>query len=105
MLWQKAYDALRLKDRAVVPPGFATKPEELIAEVEKHISQSKGKPVRLPNGESLFVRDVLQKVSRWMKKFVEVGDAAVQYEPGHAALPWALLRLVLQVWSLHRTQP
>lgn len=97
MLWQKAYDALRLKDKDVIPPTFVTRPEEIVPEVEKYILQSKGKPIKLPNGENLFVRDVLLKVSRWIKKFVEVGDVAVQYDPGHAALPWALLRLVLQV--------
>lgn len=97
VLWQKAHDALRPKDKTVIPHNFATKPEDLVAEVEKYIAQSKGKPIKLPNGENLFVRDVLQKVSRWIKKFVEVGDTIVQYDPGHAALPWALLRLVLQV--------
>ena len=101
-LWRKAHDALRPKDKVVLPPNSATKPEELIPEVEKCIAQSKGKPIKLPNGENLFVRDVLQKVSRWIKKFVEVGDVAAQYDSGHAALPWALLRLVLQVRMLIR---
>lgn len=96
-LWQKAHNALRPKDKDVIPTTFATKPQDLVVEVEKFIAQSKGNPIKLPNGENLFVRDVLQKVSRWIKKFVEVGDVAVQYDPGHAALPWALLRLVLQV--------
>lgn len=96
-LWQQAHDALRQKDKDIIPPSFATKPEELVFEVERYVSQSKGKPIKLPNGENLFVRDVLQKVSRWIKKFVEVGDMVVQYDTGHAALPWALLRLVLQV--------
>ncbi|TKA63807.1 hypothetical protein B0A55_11845, partial [Friedmanniomyces simplex] len=97
LLWQKARDALRPKDKDVIPPSFMSKPEELIVEIEKYSSQSKGKPIKLPNGESFFVRDVLEKVSRWVKKFVEVGDIAVQYDPGHAALPWALVRLILQM--------
>lgn len=97
VLWRQAHDALRQKDKDVIPRSFATKPEELVAEVERYVSQSKGKPIKLSNGESLFVRDVLQKVVRWIKKFVEVGDMVVQYDTGHAALPWALLRLVLQV--------
>ena len=32
-----------------------------------------------------------------MNKFKEVGDIAVQYDPGHAALPWAAIRFFLQV--------
>ena len=32
-----------------------------------------------------------------LNKLKEVGDVAVQYDPCHAALPWAAIRLVLQV--------
>ena len=88
---------MRSKDKEIILPSFTTKPEELIIEIERYSSQSKGKSIKLPNGESFFVRDVLEKVSRWVKKFVEVGDVAVQYDPGHAALPWAAVRVVLQV--------
>ena len=41
---------------------------------------------------------------RWVRKFVEVGDVVAQYDPGHAALPWALVRFVLQV-SLANKSP
>ena len=88
---------MRPKDKEIILPSFTAQPEELIIEIERYSSQSKGKPIKLPNGESFFVRDVLEQVSRWVKKFVEVGDAAVQYDPGHAALPWAAVRLILQV--------
>ena len=33
----------------------------------------------------------------WVEKFKEVGDTIIQYDPGHAALPWAGVRFVLQV--------
>jgi len=33
----------------------------------------------------------------WVKKFRDVGDVVVQYDPTHAALPWAGVRLLLQV--------
>nr|POF13582.1 vegetative incompatibility protein het-e-1 [Quercus suber] len=60
----------------------------------RHIPYSvQGKPIRLPNGESFFVRDILEKMSRRVKKFVAVGDTVVQYDPGHAALPWALVSM------------
>jgi hypothetical protein len=32
-----------------------------------------------------------------VEKFKEVGDMIVQYDPGHAALPGAGVRLLLQV--------
>lgn len=39
----------------------------------------------------------LNKIVSWAQKFIEVGDVAVNYDPGHAALPWAAVRLLLQV--------
>lgn len=36
-------------------------------------------------------------VAVWIQKFIEVGDIAIQYDPGHAALPWAAVRFVLMV--------
>lgn len=33
---------------------------------------------------------------KWVNEFKEVGDATVQYYPGHAALPRAAIRLLLQ---------
>lgn len=32
-----------------------------------------------------------------MSKFKEIGDIIVQYDPGHAALPWAGFRFLLMV--------
>ena len=45
----------------------------------------------------LNLRPVLDSIVSWVKKFIAIGDIAVQYDPAHAALPWAALRLVLQV--------
>ncbi|KAI9733106.1 MAG: hypothetical protein M1834_003653 [Cirrosporium novae-zelandiae] len=49
------------------------------------------------NGEKVRVRDIFNRISGWINKFKEVGDAAVQYDPGHAALPWAVVRFLLQI--------
>ena len=45
----------------------------------------------------LKLRDYANKIITWLKAFKDVGDAAVQYDPGHAALPWAAFRFILQV--------
>ena len=45
----------------------------------------------------MIVRDSLERVVKWVAKFKEVGDIAVQYDPSHASLPWAGVRLLLQV--------
>ncbi|WQF77080.1 Putative NACHT nucleoside triphosphatase, P-loop containing nucleoside triphosphate hydrolase [Colletotrichum destructivum] len=49
------------------------------------------------NGKKVIVRDLLTKVAKWVHHFKEVGDIAVQYDPGHAALPWAGVRFLLNV--------
>ena len=45
----------------------------------------------------IIVRDLADKLLSCISKFVAVGDVLVQYDPGHAAIPWAILRFILQV--------
>jgi hypothetical protein len=55
-------------------------------------------------GRTIILSDLLEKVAVWVNKFVAVGDTAVQYDPGHAALPWVAIRFILKVVeSLART--
>ena len=49
------------------------------------------------SGESLVVRDLVDKIAVWVGKFINIGDTAVQYDPSHAALPWAAVRFLLQI--------
>ena len=48
-------------------------------------------------GKEIIVRDQLDKVVNWVNLFKEAGDAAVQYDPVHASLAWAGVRIILQV--------
>ncbi|RSL80990.1 hypothetical protein CEP52_017293 [Fusarium oligoseptatum] len=47
------------------------------------------------SGEVVFVRDLLAKAAKWVNHFKAVGDTVVQYDPVHAALPWAGVRFLL----------
>jgi hypothetical protein len=49
------------------------------------------------NKETVIIRDVFLKIIRWADSFKQVGDIVIQYDPGHAALPWAGIRFLLQV--------
>lgn len=49
------------------------------------------------NGEVVIPRDVFEEIMKWVSKFNAVGDMAVQYDPAHAALPWAGVGLLLEV--------
>jgi len=43
------------------------------------------------------VQETADRLVGWITKFKEVGDIAVQYDPVHAALPWAGVRYILLV--------
>ena len=51
--------------------------------------------------EEVVLRDVGMKILRWLDTFKHIGDIIVQYDPGHAALPWAGFRFLLQVDLIH----
>ena len=48
-------------------------------------------------GKKIIIRDLLSKVLHWIELFKSVGDQAVSCDPGHAALPWAGARFLLQI--------
>lgn len=48
-------------------------------------------------GETVILRDLFGKIATWLNRFREIGDIVVQYDPYHAALPWAGVRLLIQV--------
>jgi hypothetical protein len=44
----------------------------------------------------IILRDKAAKVLAWLDKFKQVGNVAVNFNPQHAALPWAGVRLFLE---------
>jgi hypothetical protein len=48
-------------------------------------------------GEEIVLKHIGMKVLQWVQRFKEVGDIIVQFDPGHAALPWAGFRFLLQL--------
>ena len=49
------------------------------------------------DGRVVLVTDIIEKIVRIVHQVREIGDVAVQFDPSHAALPWAGIRLVLEV--------
>ena len=72
---------------------------DLIKLIDDNKSKCLDKRWRLKkqNGEVIVFRDVMEKIVKTVNKFKDMGDVAVQYDPSHASLPWAGVRLVLQV--------
>ena len=48
-------------------------------------------------GRTFIIRDVMLKIVEWLRRFKEIGDVAVSFDPVHAALPWAGFRFLLEV--------
>ena len=68
-----------------------------LAQDSERTSQEKQWKWKNRKGEAIVVRDLFGKMITWIEKIKSVGDCIVQYDPGHAALPWAAARLLLQV--------
>lgn len=51
-------------------------------------------------GRAVTLKDEADKVVRWLNRFKAVGDVAVKVDPVHAGLPWAGIRLLLEVRAI-----
>ena len=109
-LWAKAFASLprKVHSRLASLEGgqlASLKQEDIshiirLAEVKRAECKDKFGSINL--GKSKFeFGQYIDNIVKWLNKFKEVGDVAVQYDPGHAALPWALFRFILQVKHLH----
>lgn len=101
-LWQKAFDSLPDHVKVTLNQANDQKLDKLyaalkVAEDKRQISVRKRWKISRPNGgEDIILRDVLEKIVRWIRCFRDVGDSIMQYDPGYAALPWAAVRFLLQ---------
>jgi hypothetical protein len=69
--------------------------------MEQRVAAKRNKAWKIQwGGEDIVLRNVVMKIVHWVDKFKQIGDVIVQYDPGHAALPWAAFRFLLQVTFL-----
>jgi len=74
---------------------ITTSIEENIVGIE---NERKGKEWKIPFlGNVIVMKDIAMEMLRWVHKFREIGDIAIQSDPIHAALPWAAFRFLLKV--------
>ena len=101
-MWDVAASQLSDKNKACINFSSTAKLDDLLAAVndKKHECQEKQWTVeRGREKNAIVLRDVFTKIATWVEKFVACGDSAIQYDPGHAALPWAAVRFLLKVKS------
>ncbi|KAI2634056.1 hypothetical protein GGS21DRAFT_543965 [Xylaria nigripes] len=106
-MWKAALATLSDQDRATLDKlersdRLSNITEALrLAHEARDKCQDKAWRFKRESGEEVVARDVLAKIARWVSHFKAVGDTIVQYDPVHAALPWAGFRFVLQACCDH----
>ncbi|KAH7308794.1 hypothetical protein BKA65DRAFT_601650 [Rhexocercosporidium sp. MPI-PUGE-AT-0058] len=102
-LWSKALESLEPADQqAIRATSTSTDRLQVLQEVLtwsrtcQQASLQKRWVWKNRKVEVIIVRDLFAKMITWIEKVKSIGDTIVQYDPGHAALPWAAARLILQ---------
>lgn len=50
------------------------------------------------SGDVIILRDVFEKIIQCVDKFKMLGNAAAEFAPGYASVPWAVIKMLLQVY-------
>lgn len=101
-LWQEAFNSVPESIKETLNQANDRKLDKLhaalkVAEDKRQLSHKKRWRKKRPGGgEDIIVRDVMEKIVQWIRRFRDIGDIIIQYDPGHAALPWAAVRFLLQ---------
>ncbi|KAB2575166.1 hypothetical protein DBV05_g6187 [Lasiodiplodia theobromae] len=99
--WQLALDSLSPDLKANINLASTSRRDILeavlqVSEEKRTLCMKKQWRFKKSNGEEIILRDVLEKISRWIDRFKAVGDTAVQFDPSPASLAWAAVRFLLQ---------
>jgi hypothetical protein len=104
-LWTKATGHLTAEEKAVILehslPGSASLDEMLnaildAAQEKRKICEAKRWEVEF-RGHKVVLRAVADALCDSLDKFKQIGDVVVNVDPLHAGLPWAGIRLLIQV--------
>ena len=102
-LWQRAIDSLSPSITKSLESAKTGKRDVALAalkaaEEKRQLTLKKRWRIKKSSGEDeIIVRDVVEKIIHWIRRFRDVGNQIIQYDPGHAALPWAAFRFLLQI--------
>ncbi|KAI4853103.1 hypothetical protein E4T44_01049 [Aureobasidium sp. EXF-8845] len=102
-LWQEAAERLPEKDKKSLEiPKSGTSTTNIIEDALAGVRNGEERvtknllTIKTKRGE-VPLRHYVDKLTKVMIQFREIGDTLVQYDPGHAALPWAGVRLLLNI--------
>lgn len=102
-LWVAALYTLKEEDRKLVTFDGQRRLDvlsdlgQLVAAARDTSIKKRWRFHRPGSGQTVILRDLFSKIVVWIDRFKQIGDIVVQYDPVHAALPWAGVRFLLQV--------
>ncbi|KAK4042476.1 hypothetical protein C8A01DRAFT_33415 [Parachaetomium inaequale] len=101
-LWETAAAALGDDLKSAVEPGHADRRhvlEGVLFEATQKQKQCLEKRWKLKNrkGDVIILRDVFEKIITCANSFKGIGDSIANMGPGWAAIPWALVGVLLKV--------
>lgn len=99
-LWKLAADRLSERDRRALE--FDVDKITLLDDIVRRTREKQQICIQKQwvfkwKGKKLVLRDVAEKIVAWVNRYKAIGDIAAQFDPVHAALPWAGFRFLLQV--------
>ncbi|KAL6713705.1 hypothetical protein ACLMJK_009170 [Lecanora helva] len=101
-LWNQAFDSLDEGLKSSLS-STRTQKRDVLEAVLKEIEAKRDPAVRKrwkfkkSNGDVVIVRDVLEKIAKWINRFKQTGDIIAQHDPAHLSLPWAAFRFLLHI--------
>ncbi|KAI5818540.1 hypothetical protein BZA77DRAFT_16936 [Pyronema omphalodes] len=91
-LWSTEFNSNKLDDRE----RETLKDIDFAANADESVSQARSSAEELlQEKKNKFPK--IQKLLSYIDRFKEIGDIVVQYDPVHAALPWAGVRLLIKL--------
>ena len=102
-LWVAALSGLSEEDRKLIAFEGQHRLEvlsdlgQLVTSAKENSIEKRWRFHRPGSRQTVILRDLFSKIVNWINRFKDIGDIVVQYDPVHAALPWAGVRFLLQV--------
>ncbi|OAR05768.1 hypothetical protein LLEC1_02434 [Akanthomyces lecanii] len=103
-LWGEAKNALDKADRDILEKAIDNLGQERniqdglheVVRQKQRLAEEKAWKFEF-GGRRIVLRDVVEKIVGWINVFKGLGDIASSADPIHAGIPWAVIKVVLQV--------
>jgi hypothetical protein len=102
--WTQAFERTTPETKAVFAPVVGGRVDVMasvlrVAQQRRDLCMRKRWSFRNAKGDTVILRDVMERLIVWVDRFKAVGDIAVGADQGLMSLPWAAVRFLLECAS------